>query len=109
MLESLKRDGSLSRLKILYLVSYHQNPTSRLTSLRVKEGRWGFAPLSSAGGHPIYLMEDAAYRELGFAGKPAPSALAVKGAVGRVIYLGTYSKPFATGVRVGFGIFRKNC
>jgi 2-aminoadipate transaminase len=61
-----------------------------------------------AAGHPIYLMEDAAYRELGFAGEPAPSALAVKGAADRVIYSGTYSKPFATGVRVGFGILPGN-
>ena len=105
VLESLKRDGSLPRLKILYLVSYHQNPTSRSTSLRVKAGALELLRrYEHAAGHPIYLMEDAAYRELGFAGKPAPSALAVKGAVDRVIYLGTYSKPFATGVRVGFGI-----
>ena len=105
VLESLKRDGSLPRLKILYLVSYHQNPTSRSTSLRVKAGALELLRrYEHAAGHPIYLMEDAAYRELGFAGKPAPSALAVKGVVDRVIYLGTYSKPFATGVRVGFGI-----
>ena len=105
VLESLKRDGSLPRLKILYLVSYHQNPTSRSTSLRVKAGALELLRrYEHAAGHPIYLMEDAAYRELGFAGKPAPSALAVKGAVDRVIYSGTYSKPFATGVRVGFGI-----
>ena len=105
VLESLKRDGSLSRLKILYLVSYYQNPTSRSTSLRVKAGALELLRrYERAAGHPIYLMEDAAYRELGFAGTPSASALAVKGVGDRVIYSGTYSKPFATGVRVGFGI-----
>ena len=105
VLESLKRDGSLSRLKVLYLVSYYQNPTSRSTSQRVKAGALELLRrYEQAAGHPIYLMEDAAYRELGFDGEPAPSALAVKGAADRVIYSGTYSKPFATGVRVGFGI-----
>jgi len=105
VLESLRRDGSLPRLKILYLVSYHQNPTSRSTSLRVKAGALELLRrYERAAGHPIYLMEDAAYRELGFAGTPSASALAVKGAADRVIYTGTYSKPFATGVRVGFGI-----
>jgi len=105
VLESLKRDGSLPRLKILYLVSYYQNPTSRSTSLRVKEGALELLRrYERAAGHPIYLMEDAAYRELGFAGTPPPSALEVRGAADRVIYSGTYSKPFATGVRVGFGI-----
>ena len=53
-----------------------------------------------AAGHPIYLLEDAAYRELRFAGDDVPSA--PKGE--RVIYAGTYSKPFATGIRVGFGL-----
>jgi len=105
VLESLRRDGNLHRLKILYLVSYYQNPTSRSTSLRVKAGALELLRrYEHAAGHPIYLMEDAAYRELGFAGSPSPSALAVKGAVDRVIYSGTYSKPFATGVRVGFGL-----
>ncbi len=105
VLESLKCDGSLPRLKVLYLVSYYQNPTSRSTSQRVKEGALELLRrYEHAAGHPIYLIEDAAYRELGFAGEPAPSALAVKGAADRVIYSGTYSKPFATGVRVGFGI-----
>ena len=105
VLESLRLDGNLPRLKILYLVSYYQNPTSRSTSLRVKAGALELlCRYEHAAGHPIYLMEDAAYRELGFAGTPSASALAVKGAADRVIYSGTYSKPFATGVRVGFGI-----
>jgi len=105
VLESLKRDGNLPRLKILYLVSYYQNPTSRSTSLQVKAGALELLRrYERAAGHPIYLMEDAAYRELGFAGSPAVSALSVKGAADRVIYTGTYSKPFATGARVGFGI-----
>ena len=105
VLESLRRSGELKRLKMLYLVSYHQNPTSRSTSGRVKEGALDLLRrYERQSGHPIYLMEDAAYRELGFAGTQAPSALANRGAVDRVIYSGTYSKPFATGVRVGFGV-----
>jgi 2-aminoadipate transaminase len=57
-----------------------------------------------AAGHPIYLLEDAAYRELRFAGDDVKSALATGNRASRVIYAGTYSKPFATGMRVGFGI-----
>ena len=65
-----------------------------------------------AAGHPLYLLEDAAYRELQFAGRAEPplgpitppTALTLSDARDRVIYAGTYSKPFATGVRVGFGI-----
>jgi 2-aminoadipate transaminase len=58
-----------------------------------------------AAGHPIYLLEDAAYRELRFdRGEDVPTALTLPGAKERVIYTGTYSKPYAPGARVGFGI-----
>jgi 2-aminoadipate transaminase len=82
-----------------------------------------------AAGHPIYLLEDAAYRELRFETVAAvcdrrssdgtanirrsqtaatsygeKSALAVPGAADRVIYVGTFTKPFATGARVGYGL-----
>ena len=39
-----------------------------------------------------------------FSGPDVPSALAVPGSTGRVIYAGTFTKPFATGARVGYGI-----
>lgn len=55
-------------------------------------------------GHPIYLVEDAAYRELGFRPADAPSSLALPEAADRIVLAGTYSKPFATGLRVGFGL-----
>ena len=105
VLESLRRSGELKRVKMLYLVSYYQNPTGRSTGFAVKRGAIELLrKYERAAGHPIYLLEDAAYRELGFAGEPAPSALTVGGVPERVIYSGTYSKPFATGVRVGFGV-----
>ena len=50
------------------------------------------------------MLEDAAYRELRFAGDDVKSALSAKGFADRVIFAGTYSKPFATGLRVGFGV-----
>jgi 2-aminoadipate transaminase len=105
-LEELKRQGLLPRLKLLYLVSYFQNPTGATTSFEKKTRALELLKrYERAAGHPIYLLEDAAYRELGFPGVLAPaSALAVPGCSGRVIYAGTYSKPYATGVRVGFGI-----
>jgi 2-aminoadipate transaminase len=105
VLQSLRRRGELPRVKMLYCVSYFQNPTGVTTSLDKKRGILRllkqFAP---AAGHPIYLLEDAAYRELRFAGQDVPSALAVRGAADRVIYAGTFSKPFATGARVGYGL-----
>ena len=104
-LQSLKRRGELSRVKLLYLVSYFQNPTGNTTQFAKKAGLLKLLKrFEPAAGHPIYLLEDAAYRELRFAGQDVPSALAVRGAAGRVIYTGTFSKPFATGARVGYGL-----
>lgn len=107
-LEELKRAGELPRVKLLYLVSYFQNPSGVTTGFEKKATALALLRrYERAAGHPIYLLEDAAYRELRFAGEDIPSALAAPRAAGRVIYAGTYSKPFATGVRVGFGVMPK--
>ena len=106
LLERLKKSGELRRVKALYLVTYFQNPTGATTTLAKKRAALKLLKkFERAAGHPIYLLEDAAYRELRFDhGADVPTALTLPGAKARVIYAGTYSKPFATGVRVGFGI-----
>ena len=126
VLQSLKRSGELRRVKMIYLVSYFQNPTGVTTSFEKKRGiLMLLKKFERAAGHPIYLLEDAAYRELCFcpemkgrdalprvqAGRQVgpviareKSALMVRGAVERVIYASTFTKPFATGARVGYGV-----
>jgi 2-aminoadipate transaminase len=106
VLARLKKSGELRRVKALYLVTYFQNPTGVTTSLKKKSAtlKW-LKKFERAAGHPIYLLEDAAYRELRFDhGDDVPTALTLPGAAERVIYTGTYSKPYAPGARVGFGI-----
>jgi 2-aminoadipate transaminase len=105
VLERLQKSGELGRVKALYLVSYFQNPTGVSTGFEKKRGILKLLKqFERATGHRIYLVEDAAYRELRFNGPDIQSALMVPGASERVIYAGTYSKPYAPGVRVGFGI-----
>jgi 2-aminoadipate transaminase len=106
VLERLKKSGELRRVKALYLVTYFQNPTGATTSLAKKSAALKLLKkFERAAGHPIYLLEDAAYRELRFDhGDDIPTALTLPGAAERVIYTGTYSKPYAPGARVGFGI-----
>jgi len=106
VLTQLKKSGDIRRVKALYLVTYFQNPTGATTTLAKKRAALALLKkFERAAGHPIYLLEDAAYRELRFDhGADVPTALTLPGARDRVIYAGTYSKPFATGVRVGFGI-----
>ncbi len=104
MLADLHRRGELARVKFLYLVTYYQNPTGTTTAFAKKAGALALLRrYEKLAGHPLYLLEDAAYRELRFAGEAVRSAL-VAGDPARVIYAGTYSKPFATGVRIGFGL-----
>ena len=105
VLERLKKSGELRRVKALYLVTYFQNPTGATTSLAKKSAALKLLKkYERAAGHPIYLLEDAAYRELRFDhGDDVPTALTLPGAE-RVIYTGTYSKPYAPGARLGFGI-----
>ena len=126
VLQSLKRTGELRHVKMLYLVSYFQNSTGVTTRFEKKSAVLKLLKkFERDAGHPIYLLEDAAYRELCFCpemkGRDAlprvqagqqvgpviareKSALMVRGAADRVIYAGTFTKPFATGARVGYGV-----
>jgi 2-aminoadipate transaminase len=104
VLARLKRERRLGRLKLVYLVTYHQNPTGTTTCFAKKAAVLDLLRFyERAAGHALYLLEDAAYRELRFRGPDTASALAASGGSSRVLYAGTYSKPYATGVRVGFG------
>jgi 2-aminoadipate transaminase len=104
VLDQLRITGEIKRLKLLYLVTYYQNPTGINTCFQKKAAALKLLrKYEKASGHPIYLLEDAAYRELRFEGVDEKSLLTANGGKDRVIYAGTYSKPFASGVRIGFG------
>ena len=105
VLEELKNSGDLPKVKLFYAITYFQNPTGITTSLDNKRAVLELLRrYESAAGHPIYYIEDAAYRELAIEECAAVSALTLEEHASRVLYAGTYSKPFATGSRVGFGI-----
>jgi 2-aminoadipate transaminase len=105
VLTELKHTGGIKKLKFLYAITSHQNPTGITTPLENKAQTLALLRrYEKAAGHPLFYVEDAAYRELSFTPQTVPSTLTLGKLAQRVIYAGTYSKPFATGARVGFGI-----
>jgi 2-aminoadipate transaminase len=104
-LEKLKAEGRLPQVKMLYIVSYFQNPSGVTTTFEKKQAMLRLLKrYEKSAGHPIYLLEDAAYRDLRFEGDDQASALAATSNNPRTIYAGTFSKPYATGIRVGYGL-----
>jgi 2-aminoadipate transaminase len=105
-LARLQAAGELERVKAIYLVSYFDNPRSltipldRRAELVEIAKRWSRR-------QRIYLLEDAAYRELRYAADDVPSLRSFDPEGDTVLYAGTFSKSFSPGVRVGWGVLPK--
>jgi 2-aminoadipate transaminase len=95
--------GELNRVKAIYLVDYYDNPCSvtmpsdRCAAVVEIVKRWSRR-------QPIYVVEDAAYRELRYEGEDVPSMRSLDPEGDTVVYAGTFSKSFSPGVRVGWGV-----
>jgi 2-aminoadipate transaminase len=81
------------RPKVLYTIPDHQNPTGLSAERRV-------ALVELARRYRFLILEDVAYRELGFADTAPPSLWSMAPDV--VIQAGTFSKTFFPGVRLGW-------
>ena len=85
------------RPRLLYLVPTFANPTGRtLTAARRAE----VAGLAAA--HGTWVVEDDPYGELRYRGEPVPALAAQPAAADRVLYLGSFSKIAAPGLRLGW-------
>ncbi|HXK15904.1 MAG TPA: PLP-dependent aminotransferase family protein [Gaiellaceae bacterium] len=92
-----RRLGRGLRPKLVYTIPDHQNPAGVSLSA---ERRSGLVELARM--HGFLIVEDVAYRELGFAGNALPSLWSVAPDV--VIQAGTTSKTLFPGVRLGWAI-----
>jgi 2-aminoadipate transaminase len=92
-LEMELRGGA--RPKILYVIPDHQNPTSASLSV---ERRHSLVELARH--YHFLIVEDVAYRELSFSGETVPSLYDL--APETVLQLGTFSKTFSPGFRLGW-------
>lgn len=84
------------RIKFIYAIPTFQNPTGRSMSL---ERRKRLVEL--AGHYGVPIVEDDPYGELRFEGEHLPTLKALDTS-GCVIYLGTFSKILAPGLRLGW-------
>ena len=85
------------RPKLLYTIPDHQNPAGVTLSA---ERRRALVELARTYG--FLVVEDVAYRELGFAGEALPSLWSL--APDAVVQIGTTSKTFFPGVRLGWAV-----
>ncbi len=88
--------NTVENIKLIYTIPDFQNPSGRSWS---RERRKRFMELIK--GRNIPVLEDAPYSELRFDGDAIPS-LASLDREGSVIYLGTFSKVFCPGMRIGW-------
>ncbi|MBV8317503.1 MAG: PLP-dependent aminotransferase family protein [Planctomycetaceae bacterium] len=102
-LVDLEARGLLGRVKLIYTVSEHANPTgiclaeSRRGPLVEVARRWSKR-------RRIYILEDAAYRGLTFDRADPPSVWRHDPEGDTVILARTFSKTFSPGLKMGYGI-----
>lgn len=87
--------GTLGRAKFCYVIPDFQNPTGQTMSL---DERKALVELSRR--HGFLIVEDSPYRELRYSGSPVPTIYSL--APERTLHLGSFSKIFAPGFRLGW-------
>lgn len=102
-LRQIEADGELDRVRLVYVVSWFDNPSGISVSAERRPQLLHITQRYSTG-HRILLLEDAAYRELRYDGDELPSIWSFDTTRDTVILAQTFSKSFSPGVRVGFGV-----
>jgi len=107
LLMRLEKSGELPRVKLIYTVDYFQNPTGLTLSLARRRHMLELARRFSKA-RRILILEDAAYRELRFAGVDIPSIKSFDRTNEYVILALTFSKPLAPGLKTGYGVLPRD-
>ncbi len=95
VLEQVMAEGKV--VKFLYMIPDFQNPSGE--SLTLEERKM---LVSLAQEHDFLIVEDSPYRELRYEGEHVPTMYSLD--PDRVIHLGSFSKIFAPGFRLGWAI-----
>ena len=94
-IESVSSEGK--KVKFLYMIPDFQNPSGESLTLEER-----MMMVSLAQKHDFLIVEDSPYRELRYEGEHVPTMYSLD--PDRVIHLGSFSKIFAPGFRLGWAI-----
>ena len=95
ILEQVKAEGK--QVKFLYMIPDFQNPSGESLTLLERQ-----MLVDLASEYDFLIVEDSPYRELRYEGEPVPTMYSLS--PDRVIHLGSFSKIFAPGFRLGWAI-----
>ncbi len=103
VVDQLRSEGKLDRLKVIYVVSYFQNPSGVTMSAKKRQALFDLVQ-EIRDEAPVFILEDGAYRELRYYGGKVPPIKLLDTNNDSVIYAGTFCKPFSAGLKTGYGI-----
>lgn len=95
--ESLREVASRTQVKLLYTIPNFQNPSGRLMTQARRA-----AVLQLAEEFDFLVIEDDPYGELVYVDEADTTAMKANDGSGRVLYLGSFSKVLAPGLRCGW-------
>ncbi len=91
-----RRLGEISNVRLIYVIPDFQNPSGRTWSLERRKG-----VMDLARRFEIPVIEDSPYAEVRFEGQAIPPLKSLEGNEW-VVFLGTFSKVFCPGLRLGW-------
>lgn len=106
-LSALEASGELDRVKMIYTIPEHANPTGislapeRRSALLEIARKWSRTSR-------ILILEDAAYRGLSFKGAEAPTIYSHDDGGDWVIHARTFSKTLSPGLKLGYGVLPRD-
>jgi 2-aminoadipate transaminase len=101
----LRAEGLAERVKAIYIVTDFDNPAGSTLSLERRQRLLTIVERWRAEHGPLLLLSDNAYQELRYDGEHLPPLLGLSSQADEyVIELGTFSKSFSPGIRVGWGV-----
>ncbi len=102
-LDALEASGEIDHVKLIYTISEHSNPTG-VSLASERRGPLVRAAQRWSKHHPLFVLEDAAYRGLSFGDPEPPSVWRHDEAGETVILARTFSKTFSPGLKTGYSV-----